>query len=355
MAEGLYLDDDGRVINTHSMLKTFRRCPKQAEFKYVHRLKPRLLGSPLKRGTWFHALLEAYHGVGDWRDVHQKYTHEFAKLFDEEKDYYGDMPREIEALMLSYIWHYKNDPWEYKQVEFQLEANFPGTDLVYRGKVDAMIENQHGLWLVDHKTHKSLPDHNFRLLDAQSALYLWAARENGIPVKGFIWNYTRWKAPSTPRLLKDGTRLSKSACDTDYPTYVRALKNYKDANPAFKITSEYRERAEYLKKLRYQPGMPQESTFFRRDVLEKSDEMIDRVMRENLHTAIRMNSYNFEDAEAVERVVDRGCTFSCSYTDLCTADLMGANTRPLIKQNYTTGDPNDYYQDRAGGFDRDQK
>jgi hypothetical protein len=42
---GLYTDDKtGKLISTHSMLKTFRRCPKQAEFKYVHRLKPRRLG-----------------------------------------------------------------------------------------------------------------------------------------------------------------------------------------------------------------------------------------------------------------------------------------------------------------------
>jgi hypothetical protein len=30
MPEGLYIDQAGRVINTHSQLKTFRRCAKQA-------------------------------------------------------------------------------------------------------------------------------------------------------------------------------------------------------------------------------------------------------------------------------------------------------------------------------------
>ncbi len=357
--KGLYWDPDARGgqggrISTHSMLKTFRRCPKQAEFKYVHRLKPKRLGSPLKRGTWVHALLETYHSGGDWEDLHAKYTHKFSQLFDEEKDYYGDMPQEIGQVMRSYIWHYKADPWVYKAVEFQLEAELPdGT--VYRGKVDALVETQFGLFLVDHKTHKTLPDLNFRLLDAQSALYLWAAKENGLDVQGFIWNYIRWKAPSTPALLKDGKRISKSPCDTDFPTFATALKKYKAENPQFVISEDDRAKARMLKAQRYEFGKLQSSSFFRRDVLEKSDEMIERVLRGNYTTSLRMHSYDFDDPDSVERVVERGCTFSCSYTDICTAELMGANIRPLVRQNYTVGDPNAYYQDRAGDFDREEQ
>ena len=349
---GLYWDPkanggEGAKISTHSMLKTFRRCPKQAEFKYVHRLKPKRLGSPLKRGTWVHSLLELYHSGGDWRAEHQRLSTQFAELFDEEKDYYGDMPTEILQIMRSYIWHYKNDPWEYIDTEFQLEAELPdGT--IYRGKVDALIENQFGLWLVDHKTHKTLPDLSFRLLDAQSALYLWAARENDIPVQGFIWNYIRWKAPSTPKLLQSGARISDAACDTDYPTFVRALKKYKAEQAKFVIRPQDIDKAMRLREERYEFGKPQTSSFFRRDVLEKSDDMIERVLQGNYRTSQRMHEYDFSNPDQVERVVERGCTFSCSYIDLCTAELMGANTRPLIRQNYTVGDPNDYYNDREG-------
>jgi hypothetical protein len=31
---------------------------------------------------------------------------------------------------------------------------------------------------------------------------------------------------------------------------------------------------------------------------------------------------------------------------------MGTNLTPIIKQNYIVGDPNDYYQDRAGEFEK---
>jgi len=291
----------------------------------------------------------------DWKEVHRRYSNEFANLFDEEKDFYGDMPTEIYQIMQSYIWHYKNDPWEWIDAEFQLEAELPdGT--IYRGKVDSLIRNQFGLWLVDHKTHKTLPKLNFRLLDAQSALYLWAARENGLNVRGFIWNYIRWKAPSQPKIVYKDTRLSDAACDTDFPTMYRTIKRYKADYPdTFKVRPQDVEKLKYLQTQRYEWGKPQTSEFFRRDVLEKSDEMIDRVVKAGIHTSLRLHDYDFTDPDFVERVVERSCEFSCSYTDICAAELMGANIRPLVKQNYIVGDPNDYYNDRAGDFEKEER
>lgn len=344
----LYLSEDGRNLSTHSMLKTFRRCPKQAEFKYAKRLKPRRLGTPLKRGKWIHELLEVYHGGGDWQAHHAKLSAQFNELFDEEKDYYGDLPVEIAHLMSSYVWHYKNDPWVIHDVEFQLDCEFPDGSL-YRGKIDMLIENEFGLWLVDHKSHRSLPDHGFRLLDAQSALYLWAARENGLKVQGFIWNYIKWKAPTKPKLAYAGTarqRLSTREIETDYPTFAREIKRLRDEE-GLEITPEVRQKLEYLKSQRYAHGMPQISPFFRRDILEKDDAMLDRVMAENFHTSLRMHDYDFGQTDMVERVANTSCKFSCSYVDLCTVELLGGNTRPMIKQNYIVGDPNDYYNDRV--------
>lgn len=342
----LYVDD-GQPVVTHSMLKTFRRCPKQTEFKYVHRLKPKRVNKFLRRGTWVHELLEDFHNGDDWKATHARHSAKFNEMFDEEKDYYGDMPAEILAVMKSYIWHYKADPWKVLETEFLVEAMLPN-GVLYRGKVDALVETPFGRFLVDHKTHKTLPNHDFRLKDGQSALYLWAARESGLGVQGFIWNYLRWKAPSVPEVVYQGKRLSSRACDTDYPTMYRAVKRYQEEYPdRFELRPEDAERLKYLKSLRYEWGKPQASTFFRRDVLEKDDAMLDRVMRENLHTAKRMAKYKFDDPDSVERVVDRSCTFSCSYEDICTVELMGGNMRPLVKQNYQVGDPQEYYQDRT--------
>ena len=76
--------------------------------------------------------------------------------------------------------------------------------------------------------------------------------------------------------------------------------------------------------------------------------MIKRVAGEAYHTAKRMAKYPFHQRDVVERNVDPfKCSRFCGYRDLCTIELMGGNTRPLMK-NYKVGDPQDYYQDRAG-------
>jgi hypothetical protein len=344
---GLYTDEaTGKLISTHSMLKTFRRCPKQAEFKYAMRLKPRVLAKPLRRGTWIHLLLEEFHQGRDWEKLHKQLSRKFDELFDEEKDFYGDLPQEIFAIMQAYIWHYKFDPWKVLETEFVLETELPDGS-IFRCRVDMLIENEFGLWLVDHKSHKSLPDHNFRLLDGQSALYIWCALRNKIPVEGFIWNYLRWKPPGKPKLAYAGTsrqRLSLREIETDYPTYVKELQRLK-REEGLRITSAYLAKAEALKRQRYKHGEPQTSPFFRRDTLEKLPGMLRRVALENYHTHKRMHSYDFSNTDSVERVVDRSCGFSCSYTDICTSQLMGGNINTLIKQNYTLGDPMDYYKD----------
>lgn len=345
----LYPDPEtGKPILTNSMLGAYRRCIKQSEYKYVHRLKPKRLGGPLKRGTWVHSLLEEDAKGGDWKALHRKLSAQFDQLFDEEKDFYGDMPTEIWRVMQSYMWHYKNDPWVYHEVELELTAELPNGTLL-RGKVDALVENQWGLWLVDHKTHKTLPDWSYRMLDTQSPIYIWLAHQNNIPVHGFIWNYLRWKAPSIPELLKDGSRLSKRAVDTDYPTLYKAIKRYElDPKP-------YMPMLRRLKSHQYEPGKPQESSFFRRDVFEKQPDLIDRVLKEAMRTAERMNSYDWSDSDAVERTVGRHCQFMCSYTDLCTMQLLGGNLRPLIRQNYEVGDPMSYYHDKAGDTREDKE
>lgn len=345
---GVYYDPDvGKDITTHSMIKTMRQCPQQAKYKYFDRLKPRMASSkPLKRGTWMHSLLEEHHAGRDWQAMHRALCAKYQELFDEEKDFYGDLPKECEQLMKSYIWHYKDDPWTVHETEFTVEADFPDGRL-YRGKVDALVENQHGLWIVDHKTHANLPTHKYRVLDAQSALYLWAARKSGIPVQGFIWNYLRTKGMSEPTLIKDGSRLSVKMGDTDYPTYTAAIKRLK-AERGYSITRANIEYANMLKSRRYQPGEAQTSPFFRRDVLEKDNAMLKRVAMAAYHTSKRIHEYPFDKPDVVERNVGRSCEFMCSYGDLCTVELLGGNAQFLRKHNYKVGDALDYYQDRAG-------
>jgi hypothetical protein len=347
-------EDGGKRVTTHSMLKTYLRCAKQGQYKYAERLKKRILtqrDKPLKRGTWIHELLQVHYEGGDWKERHAILTRKFSLLMDEEKDGLGDLPTECARIMRSYLWHYgadKTDPmhgWKVLGVEQTFECPWPdsedGLD-IYRCRVDLLVRDQYGLLIVDHKTHAQLPDGTFRILDAASPLYIWAARENGYNVRGFQWNYLKTKPPTKPELVyvgKPSERLSTKAIDTDWPTYARAIKEY-----GLDHTAEpYKSRLRTLKAQRWQPGMPDTSPFFRRDILEKDDDMLARVVATAMKTRDRMHDdYHFYDL--VERASDRSCSW-CDFRTLCETELLGGNGDHIRRKQFRVGDPLDYYQD----------
>lgn len=332
----LYVNDSGVPIVTHSMLKTFKECPRKALYKYADRLKPKMQQKPLKRGTWIHTLLEWHYSGRDWREAHRALSLQFDQLFDEEKDALGDLPAEIETIMRSYFWHYENDvDWEVIQVEFTLEVEMPKVGL-YRGRLDALVQTPYGLYAVDHKSHRTLPDLEFRLRDAQSALYIWACRKAGFPVNGFIWNYIKYLAPKPVRFNKNGS-LSKRQGESTYDAAYRSIK------AQGKDPCDYRDLLIPLRRQRYVHGAPQVSPFFRRSVLEKDDDMLKQIVREAIHTSTRMNRYPFLRRSVVERNNGRACDW-CSYKDLCSVELFGGNVQQVLK-GFTQGDPLEYYYD----------
>lgn len=304
---------------------------------------------PLRRGVWFHELLEVHYRGEDWTLRHAILTNKFLQLFDEEKEALGDLPKELYSLMQSYLWHYganRDDPyhdWTVLETELTLECPWPDGEGVYRGRIDILYEDRWGLWIGDHKTNKVLPDTSFRLLDKASALYIWAARECGYPVDGFVWNYIRTKVPTKPALVykgKPNARLSTRSIETDYPTFVRALREY-DLDP-----KQYKQQLRFLKSQRWQPDAVQTSPFFQRSRLEKDEDLLARVIGSAMRTRDRMNTYDWNDTETIERVEDRSCKWTCDYTALCETELFSGHSSIIRNQQYRIGDPLDYYQDQ---------
>ena len=329
------------LIITNSLVRTFRSCPRAAMYKHQDLIQPKYMTSkPLKRGTWFHELLEAKYKGESVTAVHKQNITKFGKLFDEEKEALGDLPREMAALYKAYQWHYRSDrSWKVHETELKLEAELPN-GMQAQGKADMLVEDEYGLWAVDHKTHKTLPKHEYRILDTQSPLYIWMFRQCGIPVRGFIWNYIVPTGPSSLKFTQRGEpRLYKRQPHTDYPTALRSAQA-----AGMTDNAEVRALLDRLEMQRYDRDVVQTSPVFRRDVMEKSPEMIDRVIREFCHTAERYEEYPWDDREAVERNVSRGCDW-CSYRSICSAELIGLDVEGIKRREYVKGDPLAYYND----------
>lgn len=326
-------------ITTHSMLKNFGRCPRQAMYAYHDKIRPKQIKRPLKMGSWFHELLEAHYKGEDWEDKHRELTIKHQDSFFEEE--VGDIPTSCHRLMKSYLWHYQLESrkygWEILDVECKLTTNWPdGSE--YWCRFDLLIRDGNGdIRIVDHKLRTTMPGLYHLLLESQNLLYIWNGWRNKIKVKGFIWNVIRMKPPIIPRLNKDNT-LSKRKIETDYPTLRKAIKDY-GIDPRM-----YSEDLDRLKAQYWRPGKIQESPFFRRHSLDADPEVIRRKIREMYKTRKRMARYNFEDRDSVERSVDRSCVTSCGYPLICSTELLGGNVDQVLRLNYQRVNPLDYYK-----------
>ena len=350
-------NDAGKLVISQSMIKAFKQCPREFYYKQILRLQPKVHSVPLTRGKWMHALLEAYykeladsgdHTAGESKASleHKRWTKSFSTLFDEEKEKLGDLPRECWLLWQSYMWHWAEDrSWTIHEVERTLEAELPN-GMTFKGRVDMIVEDEYGLWIVDHKTHKRMPDWTYRLLDEQSPLYIWAARENGIPVQGFIWNYLLTAAPSIPKVLVNGSAFYKRLGDTTYPVFARAVKRAQLEHPEtfLKDASKRREVASLLRVLKAQKG--RDSDFFRRDRLEKSDELLERVVATTMRTGEAIEAYDWSQPDLVERNVNACKGFMCSYKDLSQVDLINGGVDTItVRQRYKVESPWNYYEE----------
>src|SRR4051812_14408156 len=213
----------------YSMVKSFRRCQKQFELKYIIGLQRKRPAAPLIRGTILHEMLHA-RATPKLRAgaVLAKYEEKFDELFREQKDEYGeDFLGDLKRVYDGYLREYgSDDNIKYEASEEQVEVDI-GNGLVYKGHLDKRLItlDDERRWLMDHKTHKSIPTEENRLIDYQILMYLWAWNL-GNPKKkadGIIWDYLRTKAPTIPQPLVKGGLSQAKNIDTDVATYMKEI------------------------------------------------------------------------------------------------------------------------------------
>jgi PD-(D/E)XK nuclease superfamily len=314
------------IVITNSMMKSYNRCHRQWDYKFNRELVPQFSSLPLKRGTWLHELLEAHYTGYGWRKRLTELTAEFNKLFDEEKEMYGDLPTICRKIMESYEYHYKKEDAEFDVIaaEQLVQVALPhGHTLEF--KFDAVIEDEYGRWLMEHKSHRRIPTADYRFIDMQTAKYVWGLNQIGTygEITGVLWNYIRTKEPTKPKLTKKTGQLSRRRIDTDVLTYYKALVEY-GLDP-----HDFRDVLSRLKK---------HQTFFRRERVPKPTKVIETLVKETVVVADAI-----EKGVKPIRSIERGCEFSCSYKDICIVELYGGDADDVLKRRYRPATTDDYY------------
>lgn len=310
-----------RVSN--SKVKTWNRCHKQFEFKYVMGLRPKKRKFHLELGSWVHDLLMYYHDGQDWKKRHRILKVKFGNLFEEEKEDLGDLPGEAFRLMRSYLRTYEKEDRDHRTIDTEMnEIVTMPSGLEFNFIIDEIYEDaEGGLWLRDHKTVSKFMPKDFMLLDAQLTRYFYCAEKLGYtPLRGVEFNEIRTKAPTIPHLNKNGFLSQAKNIDTDYWTYLAEIKKLKQSPKIYK---------DYLRHL-----WEQDEKFFRRSRLPKDKPVTQQMMAE-----LDMASHEIEASEQTgefPRSPDKSCEWMCDYKDLCIIDLQGGDISSVIKMKYET-------------------
>ncbi len=306
------------------MIRSYQRCKRQYDYKFVQGLVPKRTGLPLKRGSWLHELLEAKYTTGGWRAKHEELSTEFMRLFEEEREYYGDLPAICEHLMESYDFYYRveDEDLRWYSIEKDYEVEMPhGHTLRFR--IDGLVEDSWGIWLAEHKSHKTLPEDDYRFIDMQTARYVWGVQKvEGIELTGVLWNYICTTEPKKPKILKSGA-LSSRKIRTDLFTFVTTLRE-NDLDPR-----DYRDDILRLK---------HHNEFFMRQRVPKPKKVIETLVKDAIITADEI-----ERGFSPVRSIDRSCSYMCPFLNLCITDLYGGDSREIIETQYRKGDEKDYY------------
>lgn len=307
---------------SNSKAKTYRRCPKKYEYKYVQRLRPRQKAIPLERGSWMHELLQAFYDGKDWRKTHKRLTKKFNSLFEEEREMLGDIPGDCARIMRSYLRQYGEEDGHLRIVDTELNeyVTLPN-GLRVQVIADLVYEDHMGLWIMDHKFRSRFENTENMRLDPQLTIYYWALEVLGYPCVGTVYNEVLTKPPTVPKLTATGKRLEKRKnIFTDQWTYAEAVKAH-----GFDL-GDY---SDILKII----GTTQRDKFFRRTYQPRDKAVVRNAMKDLNWTAQEIIAA--ERNKRFPRTFDKSCKFSCEYKDLCLTQYHGGDGESIIKHYFT--------------------
>lgn len=312
------------------MVKSYRRCPKQYEYKYISKLQRKKPAPPLIRGTIIHEMLavRAIPGAMTPKKVLANYEEKYGTLFREERETYGEtFLEDIKRIYEGYLRQYGSD----EDIEWEASEEFVSTDIgngiIYQGHLDKRLVTlkDNRRWVMDHKTHRNIPTEEQRFNDYQILLYLWAYNREHPTKKadGIIWDYIRTKPPTIPEQLKAGGLSIAKNCDTDYYTYVKELSRLR-LDPAL--------YQQYLVELKKRSA----NKFYQRVFLPApSKAMVDQVVQDFTQTSMIMHGL-----QVYPRNATRDCSW-CEYYRLCNAELRGLDSDFVRKSEYDVKETNE--------------
>lgn len=313
---------------SHSRIKTFRRCSKKHDYKYNEGLRTKKKAAPLFRGTILHEMIDARVKGKDPFAISRRYAKEYRQLLREEREMYGEtFIEDIDRIFEGYKRAYPKDHLlkvEHSEKEIEVELT---KGITLKAIIDKIVWDGQRRWLMEHKSHRTIPDEEKRFSDLQTVIYTWAWNEEHAdePIEGVMWDYLRTKPPTIPEpLVKGGLSVAKNQ-DTDYYTYVMTAAQHQ-------VNLNEPKYAEFVGMLKKRGSMD----FFQRITLPSPPKvLIKSIVQDLRETAVVIRD---QGRKLQARNMTKDCSWECEFYKLCHAELRGLDSDFVRKTEFEVRD-----------------
>lgn len=216
-----------------------------------------------------------------------------------------------------FLWAPRNDNFTPLYVEVEFRVEIPGMPGVfYEGRVDLIIEDEWGYYIVDHKTAGQFGGSEWMWIGDQVTSYAWALKNQlGLDIRGVIYNEIRKKAPHPPKVLKNGSLSVNKQQDTSYEIFLKTLQD-----GGYNVGA-YQEFLDYLKM------NPKE--FIRRTRVNLAPESFPIIERR-----IQLEAKEMLGDPAIYPTPSPWNCRGCRFLQPCIALNEGANYQVILDENY---------------------
>lgn len=307
---------------SQSKVNAWLTCRMKYILQYEDHLARKKKPRPLQFGSIVHNVIEVAAEKNEkaaelkLREIDK----ENARLFDEEREMYGDIIEDIRYIMNAYFDYWRKDPLVYvtfkgKKTEHPIEVPLTNDGIFFKGTLDAIAKNKGLKWLVEHKSHGQFPNDDHRWRNLQTSIYLPMAELAGVDgLDGVVWDYIRSKPPTRPQILKSG-ELSERKLDSLPQVVIDTIKQNKLPVDAYRLLI-----ADQKANL---------SSWFQRVYTPIKSSVIKKVKADFITTAKEMAQGDW----APVRTIGKHCDW-CQFEPLCRAHLQGNDVEFVKKTEY---------------------
>jgi hypothetical protein len=314
---------------SQSKIKLRRQCAAAYDFKHNQLLRPKVKSRPLQFGSIVHHMLEAHANGGEPFKVLDEINLQNMRLFEAERELYGDIILDIRHIMTDYFRYHKGQDLIYirrnkrnAEHSFEIEVE---SGILFTGKIDAFAKKPQSKlkWLVEHKTFKRQPSEDIRWRNVQSGVYIKAVDILGWGhYDGVCWDYIGNKPPTEPELLKAGGMSRRKIV-----TLPSVVKEFLAKN---KLKGE--NYTEFLKTVEQS-----QEDYFPRFYTPINRAVVDAVYHDFIATARDIA----ERPNLRTKTIGMHCGW-CDYESICRAEMLGLDVDFVRKREYDVKEKDDY-------------